>query len=259
MKMFKKQSNKAQSAVEYAVAFVVVVASLVSIGFIANAKGVFQNHFSEAAGKVIADSGSAGAVNTAAANLQFLIQNGDGADFNQAAGMYGDNPAQVLGDVADVDNNATIASTLGTGTSGGDEGLTPEEQYEIAQEGYALAQENLDYAQTGVEVAENRMNQAYAVWQQAEDNYDYWCQAYEDAKEDYDNCYGPDDCSLAYNAMVSAQSNKIQARQTADDLKDEYDQRVIEHEWSLEVLDTAVDTANQAYQDLLEAEEALDA
>jgi hypothetical protein len=175
--------------------------------------------------------------------------------------MYDDNPAQVLGDLAAVDNNATIASTLGTGTSDGDEygSLTPEEQYEIAQEGYALAQENLAYAQTGVEVAENRMNQAYAVWQQAEDQYDYWCQAYEDAKEDYDNCYGRDDCEMAYDAMVAAQTEKTQARQTADDLKDEYDQRVIEHGWSLEVLDTAVDTANQAYQDMLDAEAALSA
>jgi hypothetical protein len=261
MKMLKKQSNKAQSAVEYAVAFMVVVASLISIGFIANAKGIFQNHFGEAAGKVSSDSGSAGAVNTAASNLQFLIQNGDGADFNQAAGMYDDNPAQVLGDLAAVDNNATIASTLGTGTSDGDEygSLTPEEQYEIAQEGYALAQENLSYAQTGVTVAENRMNQAYASWQQAEDQYDYWCQAYEDAKEAYDNCWGGETCAALYSAMQSAQSNKIQARQTADDLKDEYDQRVIEHEWSLEVLDTAVDTANQAYQDMLDAEAALSA
>jgi hypothetical protein len=259
MKMLKKQSNKAQSAVEYAVAFVVVVASLVSIGFIANAKGVFQDHFGEASDKVNADSGSAGAVNTAAANLQFLIQNGDGADFNQAAGMYDDNPAQVLGDVADVDNNATIASALGTGTSGGDEGLTPEEQYEIAQEGYALAQENLDYAQTGVEVAENRMNQAYAAWQQAEDQYDYWCQAYEDAKEAYENCWGGETCSTLYAAMQSAQASKTQARQTADNLEDEYEQRVYEHEMSLEVLDTAVETANQAQQDLLEAEEELSA
>jgi hypothetical protein len=210
---------------------------------------------------VVTDSGSAGAVNTAAANLQFLIQNGDGADFNQAAGMYDDNPAQVLGDVADVDSNTTIASALGSGTSDGDEygNLTPEEQYEIAKEGHEQAQQNLSYAQTGVEVAENHMNQAYAAWQQAEDQYDYWCQAYQDAKEAYENCYGGETCATLYDAMMSAKASKDEARATADDLKEEYDQRVVEYEMSLEVLDTAVDTANQAEQDYLEAEAALSA
>jgi hypothetical protein len=40
--------KKTQSIIEYAVAFVVVVAGIVAIGFIANAKGVFQNHFNDA-------------------------------------------------------------------------------------------------------------------------------------------------------------------------------------------------------------------
>lgn len=255
----KIRKKKTQSVIEYAIAFIVVASGIIAIGFIANAKGVFQNHFSEVAGKVNADSGSKMAVNTAAANLSFLIQNEGGADFNQAAGMYDDNPAQVLGDVADADSNTTIASTLGSGTSDGDEygGLTAEEQYDIAEEGYNSAQQSVSYAQTGVVVAENHMNQAYAAWQQAEDRYDYWYQSYEDAKAAYESCYGSDSCDMLYSAMQSALTSKTQARQTADDLEDGYEQRVIEHEMSLEVLDTAVDTANQALQDYQETQAAL--
>jgi tetratricopeptide (TPR) repeat protein len=226
MKMFKKQSNKAQSAVEYAVAFVVVVASLVSIGFIANAKGVFQNHFSEVADAVInADTGSM-VVTAASGELSAY----DHEDFNPAAETYTD-----------------FAEAARAGTSDGtaDASLTSEEQAALSAEELAATQENLSQVQNAVTVTENRKNQAYADWQQAEGQYDYWCEAYEAAKKAYDKCHGHD-CGYLYNAMTSAQSNKNQARQTADDLKDVYDQRVSEYETALDALTIAQEAANQA-------------
>lgn len=224
--MLKKQSNKAQSVVEYAVAFVVVAASLVSIGFIANAKGVFQNHFSEVSDAVInADTGSM--VVTAASGESSAY---DHEDFNPAAETYTD-----------------FAEGAEEGTSDGtaDTSLTSEEQATLSAEELAATQENLSQVQNAVTVTENRMNQAYADWQQAEDQYDYWCQAYEAAKEAYDKCHGRD-CGYLYSAMISAQTNKNQARQTADDLKDVYDQRVSEYETALDALTTAQEAADQA-------------
>ncbi len=45
--IMETKMKKAQSIVEYAIAFVVVVSGIIAIGFIADARGVFQNHFDE--------------------------------------------------------------------------------------------------------------------------------------------------------------------------------------------------------------------
>ncbi|MCF7892884.1 MAG: hypothetical protein K9L77_01815 [Candidatus Omnitrophica bacterium] len=257
MKSFREKKKKSQSVVEYAVAFMVVAASLISVGFIANAKGIFQNHFSEASGKIKADSGSKMAVNTSAANLASLIQNKGYADFNQAAGMYGDNPDQVSEDFASVDSNTSIASVLGSGSSEGDMGgdLSAEEMYEITEAGYEQAQENVEQAETGVEAAENYKDQAYADWQKAEADYQYWDKEYEKYKELYEQ-YGNSPSDIGYKEMMDeAKAERDQAREIADELEEEYNQRVEDYELSLEALDTAVNMENQAYQDYLEAKE----
>jgi hypothetical protein len=56
MRIFRKR--KAQSVVEYAIMFTVVVGGLASVGFISNARGVFQNHFDAAVSEMAGNTGS---------------------------------------------------------------------------------------------------------------------------------------------------------------------------------------------------------
>ncbi|MCF7872881.1 MAG: hypothetical protein K9L80_01570 [Candidatus Omnitrophica bacterium] len=244
MRSFRKK--KTQSIVEYSVAFVVVAVGVVGISFIGNAKGVFQNHFDEATNQINDDSGSSGEVDTSPDNLAHLIERGGEANYTQAEeGLKNDNTDQVAREVAKADDQASLASVMGSGGSEGFAEASPKEKYEATKEAYQQAETNLNDAKEGVKFAEKRKNKAKMKWLQAEDNYDYWNRRYERAKEH----------GWPSGWIDWLKNARDRARKKADRLKVSYEQAKDDYETAQEGLETSLKTYNQIEQEYQQAKE----